>query len=405
MLANGRVFEDTWRRQRKLIHSVISISATKKYLDFTADEATLTLSRLVDHPTDYRNYFQGYCYSVLTRILMGFSVDSAEHPFVVEHETTLAKGLEFFRPDKYPSNLFPFLGRLPAWLVPSNAYIDEQSEIYHQMLVQVRQDMADAIENGTAKESALRHFMLNRKDFDLTDAEADYTFSSLLGGGTRSPYNGLLTILYLMMKFPEWQQRLQDSVDEVVGSDRLPTMDDIPQLPVVRAIVKESIRYRSIVAEIGIPRKLRKKDGDSYKGFYFAPETAFHTNFGEILMDKELYPDQQEFNPARWLDPSYPTYKEPLTQYPNCQNFAPFGYGRRSCPGYHVAEMTMVIMVARLAWCCTAKRPVDPVTKKPVELKVEYEPVPNPGLLPFPCDIEPRQGRVQVVKAAAERVE
>jgi cytochrome P450 len=29
-----------------------------------------------------------------------------------------------------------------------------------------------------------------------------------------------------------------------------------------------------------------------------------------------MYPEPEEFKPERWLDPQYPTYKEPLTAYP-----------------------------------------------------------------------------------------
>ena len=50
-------------------------------------------------------------------------------------------------------------------------------------------------------------------------------------------------------------------------------------------------------------------------------------------MNKEEYPDQKIFNPARWVDPSYPTYKEPLTEFPNLRGDTSFGYGNRACPG------------------------------------------------------------------------
>jgi pseurotin biosynthesis cytochrome P450 monooxygenase len=116
-------------------------------------------------------------------------------------------------------------------------------------------------------------------------------------------------------------------------------------------------------------------------------------------MDPVMYPDQSTFNPARWLEPSYPTYKEPLTIYPNCQDLASFGYGRRACPGYNFAERTLVIMVARIAWALHIKKPIDPATGKEVKLKIEYEPTPNPKPLPFPCDLQVRaENRRMVVE-------
>ena len=152
------------------------------------------------------------------------------------------------------------------------------------------------------------------------------------------------------MAYPEWQTKLQQHLDEVVGPNRIPAWTDIPQLPLVRAVVKEMIRYRSIAAELGIPHCL--DEDDEFMGYQFKKGTSFHANyayvgnyavrsfiantdFRVILTEPKMYPDTDRrkllFNPERYLDPSYPTYKAPLTLYPNCHNYTPFGYGRRAC--------------------------------------------------------------------------
>lgn len=89
-----------------------------------------------------------------------------------------------------------------------------------------------------------------------------------------------------------------------------------------------------------------------------------------ILSDKELYPDGTAFNPDRYLNPSYPTYKEPLTVYPNCQNFPAFGYGRRGCPGADFAERTCVILLIKLAWAFNVQRPLDEEGKEEKEVDI-----------------------------------
>ncbi|KAF1974652.1 cytochrome P450 [Bimuria novae-zelandiae CBS 107.79] len=188
----------------------------------------------------------------------------------------------------------------------------------------------------------------------------------------------------------------------VVGKDRLPTFKDIPQLPTVRAVVKEGIRHRSIVAELGIARKL---DQDDWHEEYFIPKgTILHSNFSAIFSDRTLYPDGSVYNPARWLGPSYPTYREPLSIYPNLTGFTSFGYGRRACPRTNFTDRTPTVMVARLAWAFNIKKQIDPVTRKELPLNIKYEPTPNPKPEPFSARFEVRdEQRAKMITKEKEK--
>ena len=50
-----------------------------------------------------------------------------------------------------------------------------------------------------------------------------------------------------MANNPDVQKRAQAELDAVVGPDRLPTMEDKPSLPYISALVKECLRWRSVV--------------------------------------------------------------------------------------------------------------------------------------------------------------
>jgi len=52
----------------------------------------------------------------------------------------------------------------------------------------------------------------------------------------------------------------------------------------------------------------------------------------------------------RWLDKSYPTYREPLTQYPTILHSTQFGYGRRTCQGQTVSDEDLFIGIGSIAW-------------------------------------------------------
>ncbi len=98
-----------------------------------------------------------------------------------------------------------------------------------------------------------------------------------------------------------------------------------------------------------------------------------------IHYDPELYPEPETFNPNRWLLPEYPTYREPLTQYPNMNNYSVFGFGRRLCPGAHIAERSINMIAARVSWACNIQKSIDPATGEkitPPEYDCEHFPSP-----------------------------
>lgn len=241
------------------------------------EEATLALRDLAHSPQDFDRHFQRYAYGVLTRSLLGLRISSANDEFINKREEFLLEAMKCFRPDCYPSNVFPFLRYMPTWLVPSLKTLQRLQTAGRTLSRDLRKQIELSIRDGTARDSIYRHFLENRSEYSVSDAEAAAAFESMIGGGTRSPHNALLSYCYLMMKYPEWLHKVQEEVDRVVGPDRLPTTTDIPDLPTVRAIVKEQIRFRSIMAELGLPHRL--EEDDVYQGYFFPKGTVLHANF------------------------------------------------------------------------------------------------------------------------------
>jgi hypothetical protein len=100
----------------------------------------------------------------------------------------------------------------------------------------------------------------------------------------------------------------------------------------------------------------------------------------------------------RWLAPSFPTYKEPLSTYPNLQGFSAFGFGRRFCPGMNIAERSLYILTARIAWACHIEKKRDSDGNHLDVPLYDYTTGFNVQPKWFPFEMTPRKGRDEIIR-------
>lgn len=49
-----------------------------------------------------------------------------------------------------------------------------------------------------------------------------------------------------MLLYPDVQREAQQEIDRVVGYDRLPSANDLDQLPYLEAVLKEAMRWHTV---------------------------------------------------------------------------------------------------------------------------------------------------------------
>lgn len=114
--------------------------------------------------------------------------------------------------------------------------------------------------------------------------------------------------------------------------------------------------------------------------------SANHTLHSLISREPKQFPKADQFIPERWLDPAYPTYKEPLTEFPNLRGDIAFGYGNRGCPGTDLTSLELFTLFGALAAVYDIKKP-EGTDHLPW---YEVHPYVITMTLPFPVDIKPR---------------
>lgn len=227
---------------------------------------------------------------------------------------------------------------------------------------------------------------------NLTPHEAAYTLGAFIEASMAGTPAALKLFFQAMLWYPEWQERIYDEICEVCGrtsgdavkqdaesqpgthqaksgaetkpAPRMPQLSDMPRLPVIRAVIKEMLRWRPTLPG-GFPHRLMRDDLYTPSSSSSSPSPSpspppqqpFLLKKDSLLLwhhytmsrSTDTYPgtNPESFNPSRFLDPTtYPhSARLPLTQFPTCQFDAAFGFGRRMCPGTRIAEEMMVMMV------------------------------------------------------------
>ena len=171
---------------------------------------------------------------------------------------------------------------------------------------------------------------------------------SSAGGETTS--TTLLWWLLAMITYPEVQNQAHAEIDEVVGNARPPTFADLPSLPYIRAMVKETLRW-SLTVPFGVPHALIADDW--YEGMFIPKGTVCLQNMRLINSEPEVFgSDAEEFKPARFLD----EHRRVRVLDGRDDGHMAFGFGRRICPGRYVAEGTLAIDIAMLLWAMRFER-------------------------------------------------
>jgi len=191
-----------------------------------------------------------------------------------------------------------------------------------------------------------------------------------------------------MVAYPETQSRGHAELDAVVGRGRVPTFSDHPNLPYIRAMVKEVLRWRP-AAPLAGPH--RTTEDDWYKGMFIPKGTICLPNVWHMNHDPEIYGDSAAiFDPARYLDKAGGGMESSPSDGKE-EGHVTYGFGRRVCVGRYMANNSLFIEIAMMLWATNIERKTDVSGRRlPLDVDgfVDHGIVVRPT--PFECEISPR---------------
>ncbi|KAB5584739.1 cytochrome P450 [Coniochaeta sp. 2T2.1] len=374
-----------WARQRKITHTYLTEAANARYHKVMDFESKRWIARLIENPDDFQHSLEDMCSKVMCQLTW-------DDPDLSEYCTKSAWGLLTQMSPAGPiTNVITPLWHLPwhlnPWKRAERKRHDEQQDWWKERLLTTREKMA----KGQMRPCWTRQYLERTETAKKSSLSGDYEASCVLGMlalvGIFTVVGPLSYYLVSMVHHPEWQAAVQKEVDEQCQG-RLPTLEDAPNLPILRACIKETMRWKPNVPT-GVAHETEADD--VFRGYFIPKGTRILPLDWAFLRNKDKYPDPENFRPERWLKPGWPTYQEPLTQYPTIKGMTSFGWGMRQCLGQTLTHDELIVACGALAWAFNLKAKKDPVSGKDLPVPLNKS---NSLLIikpdPFQMAFEPR---------------
>ncbi|TFK27924.1 cytochrome P450 [Coprinopsis marcescibilis] len=388
-------YNDQWRDQRKMFARYFSASNPNAYQPQILQVVRRFVHRVMETPDDFMKHSRNMVGGIAFSLAYGINADKPNDPNIALADAALNSVLEALLPGKYLVDLMPVLKYVPTWFPGAHFHQDalEGRKIMNRMRAEPYEQAQKALAQGSSLPSLMSMAFDDIRDgFYKNPEKAETTLKDLsatfYGAGSDTTTASIDNFIIAMILHPEIQRKAQQEMDTVVGRDRLPEFTDEAKMPYLAAVIKELVRWRP-VSNIGLPHQCI--EDDIYNGYFIPKGSLVIGNQRMMLHNPAVYPEPEKFIPERFL-----TGEEIFNPYEIA-----FGFGRRTCPGFHMALATTFLTAASLLSLFDLSKPVDehgnviePSTE--MTLGITAHPV------PFKCSFQLRHPRAEeLIRAGA----
>ncbi|KAH7922532.1 cytochrome P450 [Leucogyrophana mollusca] len=362
---------ETFKKLRRALHAQLQSKMAETYEPIQTRSAIDVILDILDDPKQHQMHVKRYSASVIMSITYGKTTPTTyADPEVIKIGSYQRRLGTMLRPGSYLVDTFPILRFVPGYLSQLKRWHQEELAFYKGQVDVVREHMA----SDKARPSFARYLLEKQIDYELNDNELAYLAGSMFAAGSDTTASAITIMIMAAACFPETQIKVQEELDLVVGRDRAPTFGDQELLPQVQAFMLESFRWRPV----SIGGFAHRATSDlTWNGYIIPSGATVIGNHWAIANDPDVYPNPERFDPQRWLD-NDGKIRDDI-------KFFTYGFGRRTCPGKHVANRSVFINTALILWAFRITE--DP--SQPIDT-MAFSDTANMHAAPFSVQFEPR---------------
>ncbi|TFK41265.1 cytochrome P450 [Crucibulum laeve] len=406
-----------WRRHRKTFHQYFQPRAITSFQP-VQEAATFTLlNQFLDSPSRFAAHVRQHSGSVVLKLVYGYDVKAEDDYYVALADEAIHGLGQAVHAGSFYVDFLPILRHVPAW-VPGAGF-QLQAKIWAKSSHALRDTPFNVVKKEISQGIAIPSFVTeNLEKMDSSDnvQEGQEEIIKNCAGisylaGSDTTVSVILTWILAMMHNPAIQAKAYAELESIVGNSRFPCFDDRSKLPYLEAVLSETLRWNPVTPlgslnfygvyipfadqyRTALPHRAIAED--VYEGYYIPAGATVTPNTWAIFHDEALYPEPFKFKPERFLP------EDSKHMPPDPAVSGAFGFGRRICPGRHLAVNSAWIAIASILSTFEIRKPVD-ATGKEVDIPIEY----TDGLVSHPVPFHPRllprsQAAVNLIRAAKD---
>lgn len=332
---------ETWKKQRKMVQPAFHAMRIRAYTDIMGNYARDMVSQ----------WQSGQVLAVdqaLTQLTLRiiaktmYDVDVAEETAVIGHNM---KEILTVLEAQLKMTFIP-----PAWL-PTK--LNRRYHKAYQNITNLLRGIIHERQREGRDHGDLLSMLLGARDEDgnpMPEQQLLDECLTLFVAGHETTAAALTWTWYLLAQHPNIARQLYTQIDNVLGNRPI-TFDKLQSLPLLEAVVKESMRLYP--PAFGFGRTV--KESFTAGGYAFPKRAIILFNSYVTHRRSDLYEEPEAFRPERFMD---------KTTEPDRYTYFPFGVGPRICLGNMFAMLEAQVILATMM----QQVQLDLAVTKPVEM-------------------------------------
>ena len=340
-------FGPIWKEQRKLAHSALrmfgnGVKSIEKRTCKEVDELIKKLEAADGKSIDPKKDVTLAVLNVICSFVFGerYELEDPEFETIVKYNEQFVQG---FRAGNLV-DFFPWLRYFPnKGLDMIKQAIKDRDVVlqkkYREHLMTYKDGITRDLTDTLLKVLKDTHQENSKLKGTFTEDHVLMTLFDVFSAGTETTSTCILWAIIFFVMNPKVQDNVHKELDAVIGSDRMPGLDDRENLPYLEATIAEILRYSSLVPLL-FPHSTTVDT--SLSGYFIPKETVVMFNAWSMHRDQKQWNMPLQFDPTRFLD-SNGNYVCPATF-----SYLPFGAGRRVCLAESLGKIQLFLFISHL---------------------------------------------------------